>query len=72
MRVGPGRSVVLPVEEQLTSTPQLLPHDHRQEPDGLGHFVRVVAVLIEQDHDKQIGLLRVDPLDLALGVASRQ
>ena len=72
MRVGPRRSVVLPIEEQLTSTPQLLLRDCSQETNGFGDMLGIAVAVDEQAHDQQVGLFGVNPLDLALRVAPGQ
>ena len=69
MRVSPRPSVVLPIEEQLTSTPQLSLHDRGQEPNGFRGLPGAVHVVDEQPDGQQVGFLCVSAFDLPTHIA---
>ena len=59
-------------EQQLTATLQLSLHEIRKELNGLGELLGPVRAIDEEAHDQHVGLLMVDPLQLAADVASSQ
>ena len=59
-------------EQHLTATLQLSLHEVRKELNGLGELLGSVRAIDEEANDQQVGLLMVDPLQLAADVAASQ
>ena len=72
VRIGPCGRVIMPEEEQLTSTPQLSLHDRGREPNGFRGLRVAFPVIEEQDYGQQVGLLGVNAFDLPTHVAPHQ
>ena len=59
-------------EQHLTATLQLSLHEIRKELNGLGELFGSARAVDKEAHDQQVGLLMVDPLQLAADVAASQ